>query len=129
MQLLSSFFHDARWQRTWLALLLALMCVTAWFAFTPTTPTAQPIGVDKVQHLLAFAALGVAAAMTLPAGLRQAARATIGLVLYGGFIELVQTQLPTRHGDWADLLADAVGVAVGLALAALLRVAVRRQVP
>ena len=126
MQILLSLIHDPRWQPAWRAVLLVLMCVAAWFAFIPSTPSAQPNDVDKLEHFMAFSALGVAASFTARPGLRRTFQAAAGLMLYGGFIELVQTQLPTRHGDWADMLADSVGVAAGLALAALLRKAVRR---
>ena len=126
MHILISLVHDARWQPAWRAVLLILMCVAAWFAFIPATPSAQPDGADKVEHLLAFASLGLAASFTASPGLRRSLQVAAGLMLYGGFIELVQTQLPTRNGDWADLLADAAGAAVGLALATLLRSALRR---
>jgi VanZ family protein len=105
---------------------MVLMCVAAWFAFAPVTAVAQPSGIDKVEHLLAFASLGLAAAFTADPGLRRTVLAAAGLLLYGGFIELVQTQLPTRTADWADVLADGVGICAGLALASLLRRAVRR---
>ena len=126
MRILISLVHDARWQPAWRGVLLLLMCAAAWFAFIPATPTAQPSGLDKIEHLLAFAALGLAASFTASPGLRRTAQAAAGLLLYGGFIELVQTQLPTRTADWADIAADGLGVAAGLALAALMRTAVRR---
>lgn len=126
MQMLVSLVHDARWQPAWRALLLVLMCAAAWFAFIPATPSVRLDGADKIDHLLAFAALGLAASFTVSPGLRRTFQAAAGLLLYGGFIELVQTQLPTRTGDWADMLADGVGAAVGLALAALLRNTLRR---
>ena len=128
MTFLISLLHDGRWQPAWRLLLLVLLCVAAWFAFIPATPTVRLDGADKFDHLLAFAALGLSASFTAPPGLRRAALAATGLLLFGGFIELVQTQLPTRHGDWADMLADGVGVGVaaGMLLAALLRGAVRR---
>jgi VanZ family protein len=126
MHILISLVHDARWQPAWRALLLSLMCLAAWFAFIPATPSARPDGFDKIEHLVAFASLGVAASFTTNPGLRRTVLAAAGLVLYGGFIELVQSQLPTRTADWADMLADSVGVAAGLALAALLRNALRR---
>jgi VanZ family protein len=126
MQILSSLLHDTRWRPAWRALLLVLMCTAAWFAFIPAAASAQPSGLDKVEHFTAFAALGLAAAFTASPGLRHAAQAALGLLVYGGFIELVQTQLPTRQGDWADILADGVGVAAGLAVAAWMRAAVHR---
>ena len=126
MQILSSLLHDTRWRPTWRAVLLALMCIAAWFAFIPATVSTQPRGIDKIEHFLAFTALGLAAAFATHPRLRDLARAAACLLLYGGFIELVQTQLPTRQGDWADMLADGFGVAAGLAVAAGLRAAVRR---
>ena len=126
MHILISLVHDARWQPAWRAVLLILMCVAAWFAFIPAAPPPQPDGADKIEHMFAFASLGLAASFTASAGLRRSLQVAAGLMLYGGFIELVQTQLPTRNGDWADLLADAAGAAVGLALATLLRSALRR---
>ena len=126
MHTVFSLIHDTRWQPAWRVVLLVLMCGAAWFAFIPATPNPQPTGVDKMEHLLAFAALGMAASFTASPGLRCTAQAAVGLLLYGAFIELVQTQLPTRTADLADIAADGVGVAAGLALAALLRIAVRR---
>ena len=121
MAALKSLLLDERWQPAWRVLLLVLMAAAAWFAFVPATPTVRLPGADKIDHLLAFAALGLSASFTAPQGLQRAALVAAGLLLYGGFIELVQTQLPSRHGNWEDLLADAVGVAAGVALAALLR--------
>ena len=126
MRILNALFHDTRWQPAWRAVLLLLMCMAAWFAFIPAQVPMQSEGIDKVEHFLAFAALGLTASFTSNPGLQRLARAGVGLMLYAGFIELVQTQLPTRQGDWADVLADGVGVAAGLALAALLRIAFRR---
>lgn len=45
----------------------------------------------------------------------------LALLAYGGLIEMVQSQIPSRTAAWDDLLADAVGIAGGLLLAALLR--------
>jgi VanZ family protein len=42
-------------------------------------------------------------------------------IAYGAFIEIVQTQIPSREGDWADLAADMVGVALGLAFVTAVR--------
>ena len=45
----------------------------------------------------------------------------MGAVAYGAAIELVQIGLGYRSGEWMDLVADAVGVAVGALLASRLR--------
>lgn len=69
---------------------------------------------DKAQHALAFAALAVAALLAYP---RHPGRVLLGLLLYGGAIELAQATTGWRYGEWSDWLADAVGLAAGAALA------------
>ena len=98
-----------------------LIVLVAWFAFGPAAPLPEVDGGDKLNHLLAFLALGAAASFSLPPGWRATASAAAGLLLYGALIEIVQTQLPERHGDWYDLAADGVGLLFGLLLAAGLR--------
>lgn len=69
---------------------------------------------DKAQHALAFAALAVAALLAYP---RHPGRVLLGLLLYGGAIELAQAATGWRYGEWSDWLADAVGLAAGALLA------------
>ena len=49
------------------------------------------------------------------------------LLVFGGAIELAQAATGWRSGDWADWLADAVGLIAGLALATLSRCVVARS--
>ncbi|GAA4408302.1 hypothetical protein GCM10023168_25440 [Fodinibacter luteus] len=73
---------------------------------------------DKVAHVLVFLA---PTALALLAGLRSA---VVVAVLAGHAVlsEVVQAAvLPTRAGDPADVLADLVGVALGVLVAHLLR--------
>ena len=75
-----------------------------------------PVGVlDEVRAAVQL----TPGARTLVATLRDLGL-SIGVVS-GGFIEIVQAQLPNRHGDWDDLVADVVGLLCGLLLAAALR--------
>lgn len=77
---------------------------------------------DKAQHALGFALLAVAAWWAYPA---QAWRTrAAALALYGAAIELAQTASGGRHGDVADWVADAVGVALGWAVVVLCRFSV-----
>jgi VanZ family protein len=69
---------------------------------------------DKAQHALAFTAL---ATLGLHAYPRYAPRVLVGLLVLGGGIELAQAATGWRHGEWADGLADAVGLALGTLLA------------
>lgn len=102
----------------WRALLALQVVVVGWLAFDPRPPTEGLAVWDKLQHAGAFAVMAITAILALPG---RPAGAGLGLLAYGAFIELVQTFIPGRSGEWADLLADAVGVALGLALARTLR--------
>jgi VanZ family protein len=101
------------------ALFWALMAMSAYFAFAPASP--EPAGQwgDKLAHLLAFAALALSAAHAY-AATRMAI--TAGLLCgWGATIEAIQALLPTRSAELGDLLADALGIAAGLAGAAAAR--------
>jgi VanZ family protein len=68
---------------------------------------------DKVVHLLTFAVLAITGRWAGVAPLRLG----VGLVLYAGATELLQSLLPIdRHGDVRDLAADVTGVLLGLFL-------------
>ncbi|MDX2054152.1 MAG: VanZ family protein [Polyangiaceae bacterium] len=80
------------------------------------------LSIDKVQHALAFFGMQLLVHRAL---LHERVFATermnlvvagVGCTAFGGFIELWQTALPYRSGDWADLLADALGVLLGTGL-------------
>lgn len=101
----------------WRVLLLALLIVVSWLAFKPVTGPAAFEHLDKVEHVLAFGTLAVVASLCGAPGPGLAWRVALALLAYGGFIELVQTQLPTRTGSLDDLVADAAGIALGLWLA------------
>jgi len=114
--------HDSRYRAHWRALLLVLVIAVAWFAFQPDGGNSLDFeDADKLDHLLAFGSLGLVAMCALPAARRAAPAAALALLAYGGFIELVQAQIPGRTASWADLAADAVGIVLGLTLAAALR--------
>lgn len=95
----------------------ALLLCVAVLSLLPTDYLPPPIFSlwDKAQHALAFTAL---AALGLQAYPRRRWQVLAGLLVFGGLIELAQAATGWRHGEWADWLADAVGLALGLALAA-----------
>ena len=65
---------------------------------------------DKAQHALAFAGLGFLGLLAYPGHSR---RVIVGLLAFAVGIEIAQAATGWRIGEPADLLADAVGVAVG----------------
>ena len=88
------------------------LLVSAAVLFTPASgvPTAPP-GTDKVVHLLLFAVLAFTGRW---AGMRPAPL-TVGLLGYAAFSEVVQGMTSLgRSASPADVVADVVGLAVGL---------------
>lgn len=109
----------ALWNATaaWRVLLWLLVLVVSWLAFSPKPPSGATLGWDKLNHASAFAAVALCAAR---AHAGPVWRIVVALLGYGVLIEIVQTFVPGRSGEAADLLADAVGMAAGLLLARLL---------
>jgi VanZ family protein len=94
-----------------------MICVLAvcWLALTPSAPTGIDLGWDKANHATAFAVLTWSAHLGWR---RRRPTGALTLLGFGALIELVQRFVPGRSCDWHDLLADAVGIALGaLALA------------
>ncbi len=73
---------------------------------------------DKAQHALGFAVLAVLGLWAYPG---RAGVVLLGLLLLGALIELAQNATGWRQGDWQDLLANAVGMALGWLLAFMRR--------
>lgn len=99
----------------WRATCLLALSAVSYLALSPAPPELADSGWDKANHALAFAALAFAGWKAWPdiAHWRHAG----AWLAYGLLIELLQTQLPPRQGEWADWLADALGIGLGLLLA------------
>jgi len=118
MTLLKTLFFGPRLRPLRIALFAALVIAVAWLALAPRPPVGISTGWDKTNHLLAFAALLCSGRL---AWARRPALLALALLAYGGLIELLQLQIPGRDGEWADLLADACGMGLGLLVFLLLR--------
>ena len=87
-----------------------LVSLAVLFAPAGNVPDAPP-GVDKVVHVAVFLSLAVTGRW---AGIRAAGLGA-ALVVYAAVSEVLQAVTPlARSGSPADLLADVIGIAVGL---------------
>jgi VanZ family protein len=98
--------------RLWPAVLVAVLVVQLISLYSPEVPAGPQIaGIDKVIHILIFAAPALAALM---AGL--SAPWVIGiLAVHAPVSELIQHfALSGRSGDPFDMLADFAGIVIGV---------------
>jgi len=112
--------------RPWRWLLALLVVAVALLALTPAPPVELGVGWDKLNHVLAFTALALCAALgyRTPRALQLVMLAA--LLGFGGLIEVLQQYVPNRSAEWGDLRADAIGIGIGALVAACV---LRRQRP
>jgi VanZ family protein len=113
----SAFSNLIHAPRTWRTIFVLLIIAVGFLALTPQPPKSIDTGWDKLNHLLAFAALTFAASLSWPWAGNKRSVIIFGLVLFGGAIEVLQLSVPGRASEWRDLLADTIGIACGIALA------------
>jgi VanZ family protein len=113
MPSLNDTLHHARFRPHWRVLLLLMLGLTCWFAFSPQPPGFQFKDSDKVNHFLAFSSLTLVCGLGMAPMRSRAVFAVAAMLLFAVFIELVQSQLPTRTADAMDVLADGAGIAGG----------------
>ena len=80
-------------------------------ALLPPSIPEPTTGWDKTNHLLAF---GVLAMLGVRAWPGRVWHVVVGLVAYGGLIEVLQSMTSYRDASWHDLMADSLGIAVGM---------------
>jgi len=98
----------------WRALLAVLLLVITWLALSPAPPRVITTGWDKSNHVLAFASLAFSSVWALWPRPRQWFWVVLALLTYGIGIEIAQSFLPPREADWHDVVADSVGIVLGL---------------
>jgi VanZ family protein len=101
----------------WRALFLLLLAAITWLALSPAPLKTLNTGWDKANHVLAFTALAFAGVWGWWPRPRRWVVLFAVLLAYGGAIEIAQSFLPPREADWEDLLADSVGISLGLLFA------------
>lgn len=109
----------------WRAAFASAVLAVAWVSLLPPDDLPQDVAVsDKAVHALGYAVLGALAVLS---GLRWLP-AVAAVVAFGLLVEVAQGLSGYRSFEWADLLADAVGAAVGAGVVAVLVRSRRRAV-
>lgn len=75
---------------------------------------------DKLEHFLAYAALGLIGVATARTSTRMA-WSILGIIAFGIAIEFLQMLSPGRHAEFGDAVADAAGALIGGTVAIALR--------
>ncbi|GAB3337808.1 VanZ family protein [Marilutibacter aestuarii] len=107
-----------RWPRTWLCAWLVFVAAVVVVSLLPARdlPPMPFDGVDKLEHLLAYAAMATGAVMIF-ASRRAHAGVALALVALGIALEFAQGAMTaSRMADGADAVANALGVALGWGL-------------
>ncbi len=107
-------------QRPWQVLLCVLIVLVSYLAITPAPPQNVDLGWDKLNHLVAFAALTFIGCLSFPGDQRVLWGVLPGMLALGALIEVAQYFVPGRSSEWLDLGADAIGIACGAGLALFL---------
>src|ERR1019366_3261868 len=92
--------------------------VVAFLVPVPTLPISLPNQFDKMVHFGIF--LGFALLLHLDRRPRLGVTLLVSLAFAGG-VELVQSLIPYRSGDWRDFVAGAAGAGLGVVMVSLLR--------
>lgn len=103
--------------RAWRVILVLLIGCIAVLALMPAPPADFDTGWDKLNHWLAFGILAFAASLSSQSSRSTRLLLLLSLLGFGGLIEMAQLYVPGRSAEWADLLADAIGIACGAAVA------------
>lgn len=107
-----------RYRGAWFALGWVMTGTVAFGSLWPSVPQVTSGMSDKFLHFAAYAGLAFTFAGVVERG--HWGRVLVGLLLFGGGIELAQAYLSsTRGGEWLDLAANAGGIVAGLLTAAL----------
>lgn len=103
-----------RFRGLWLALGWALLLAIVIISLVPALPVDLSDDRDKLGHLMAYGTLMFWWSLLLPSR-RARLAAALAFVLMGAVLEVLQAMTGYRSGEVADALANAGGVALGLA--------------
>jgi VanZ family protein len=107
---------ELRYRRLWLFAGLLLAAAVAVLSLMPSTQLPEVRLSDKVQHVLAYVALGFWFGSVVVR--RDMVWVAVVLLAFGAGIELTQGWMSVgRQADFYDLWSNALGIGIGLLLA------------
>ena len=103
----------------WLSIIatLIILAVISVASLSPVNSGGDPGSADKTMHVFAYA-LAILPLATVSS--RPRLGVALGVLIWSGAIELLQT-LVGRSASFADLMANAAGVFLGLSVTVMLR--------
>lgn len=103
-----------RLRALWWSLGIALLALITALSLLPLRgPQIDLPNSDKLNHAFAYIVLMLYFGQLVGTGLRQRVWVVAALISYGAAIECLQSVLPPRSAEWADLVADMVGIGIG----------------
>lgn len=111
-QLRHTLYSLLQMRRLWQAVLFLSIAAILYLATTNSSYPIPASANDKINHLIAFIELTIVTRLAWP---RLSAFWYLPALLGFGFaLEVVQANLPYRDFSLADVLADALGIAIGM---------------
>lgn len=101
---------------SWLPITGVLLAAITMLSLTPLSELPKYPGSDKAHHLISYAALMLPAFWVV---YKKRWHLMLLFFIWGGGIELIQPHV-NRYGEWADFVANSLGLVLGAAIGLLL---------
>lgn len=98
--------------RYWVVITSIMLIAVTSVSLRPLELSLPPNS-DKTLHFITYAILAIPIGLRRP---KQLLMVICGLAAWSGIIELIQPHVG-RYGEWADLVANVLGLILGLVLA------------
>ncbi len=99
-------------------LLVSLLIIIAVLIPGPHLPDVNIVGFDKVVHIGMFGAWAMAVYYDFSIRSTRHLWAMVAGLAFSVFTEIVQIFIEGRTFDWSDMVADAIGLILGLTIGA-----------
>ena len=109
----------------WLVLSLLTLIAITFLSLTPLPSLPLVPGSDKTHHFIAYGVLMFPTALRKP---KYWPLVALFFIAFSGVIEILQPYV-NRYGEWLDLLANALGIIICMALVTIVRFLKKKMCP